>query len=206
MFAGCDAMTQGLGRLSLMAIVVGLAIAAVVFWLERPLHSVPVSQPAIGGEFHLIDQNGAAADANILRGKWTAVYFGYSFCPDACPMTLSALAQTQTTLAATARRLNVVFITVDPARDTPAQLKTYLASPSFPKGATGLTGTPAQIAQVAKAYHVWFKPSDRSANYSVDHTSVVYLMGPDGAFRVPLGFGLPPGELVQQIRQAMDRG
>ncbi len=200
-------MTQGLRRLFALATVVGLVLAAAVLWQARPLNrSIPPLQSAIGGDFHLIDQNGTAMDAKVLRGKWTAVYFGYSFCPDACPMTLSALAQTQTVLAAASRRLDVVFITVDPARDTPAQLKTYLTSPSFPKGTTGLTGTEAQVAQVAKAYHVWFKPSDHSANYSVDHTSVVYLMGPDGAFRVPIGFGLPPGEMAQQIRQAMDRG
>lgn len=159
--------------------------------------------PAIGGPFHLIDQRGAPADESILKGKWSAVYFGYSFCPDACPTTLATLAQAIERLGPRGRKLQVVFITVDPARDTPAQLKTYLSSPSFPKGAIGLTGAPADVARAARAYRVWYKPAGAGAAYSVDHTSVVYLMDPRGRFSRPIAYGLSPEETARQISDAM---
>src|SRR5471032_1924449 len=114
-------------------------------------------RPAIGGPFHLVDQNGRPRDQSMLKGKWSAVFFGYTFCPDVCPTTLQALADAETRLGPGAARLQVVFVTVDPARDTPGQLKAYLSSSAFPKGAVGLTGAPAEVAAAAKAYKVFYQ-------------------------------------------------
>jgi len=170
-------------------------------------HGAPKSAPSdIGGPFQLIDQRGARVDEHILQGKWTAVYFGYTFCPDVCPTTLTTLAQAIDRLGGDARRFQVVFITVDPARDTPAQLATYLSSPAFPKGAIGLTGSPAQIAAVAHAYHVYYKKAGDGPNYSMDHTSIVYLMDPTGVFSRPLAFGAAPADIARQIEAAMHGG
>ncbi len=156
----------------------------------------------IGGPFHLTDQTAARVDEHILRGKWTAVYFGYTFCPDVCPTTLTALGQAIAALGADAARFQMVFITVDPERDTAAQLATYLSSPAFPKGMIGLTGTPAQIAAVARAYRVYYKKAGAGANYSMDHTSIVYLMDPKGRFSRPIAMG-PPADIARQIEDAM---
>ncbi|MDQ2861508.1 MAG: SCO family protein [Pseudomonadota bacterium] len=170
-------------------------------------HSAPRSAPSdVGGPFRLTDQRGAPIDQHILQGKWTALYFGYTFCPDVCPTTLTTLAQAIDRLGPDAKRFQVVFITIDPERDTPEQLKTYLSSPAFPKGAIGLTGTPAEIAAVARAYHVYYKKAGDGPNYSMDHTSIVYLMDPSGHFSRPLAFGATPIDITRQIEAAMHGG
>jgi protein SCO1/2 len=157
----------------------------------------------VGGPFRLVDQNGARVDEHVLQGKWTAVFFGYTFCPDVCPTTLTTLAQAIDRLGPDAKRFQVVFITIDPERDTPGQLRTYLSSPAFPKGAIGLTGTPAQIASAAHAYRVYYKNAGDGSNYGMDHTSIVYLMDPEGRFSRPIAFGAAPPDIARQITDAM---
>jgi protein SCO1/2 len=187
-------------RLGALAALLALVVLAACGRAPAPAASF------VGGPFHLIDQDGRAVDQSILNGRWTAVYFGYTFCPDACPMTLTALAQAQAKLRPSARGFRVVFITVDPARDTPSQLKSYLASPAFPTGTEGLTGGPDEIAKVARAYRVYYRKAGGGPGYSVDHTSVVYLMDPRGAFSRPIDFSAPPAAMATQISRAMDQG
>ena len=157
----------------------------------------------VGGPFQLVDQNGKAADQNILKGKWSAVFFGYTYCPDVCPTTMQALAQAEDKLGAKAKNLQVVFISVDPARDTPAQLKTYLSPPAYPKGTIGLTGTPEQVAAAAKAYRVYYQKDGQGEGYSVAHSSIVYLMNPKGKFDRALTDSQTPAEVATQIGDAM---
>ncbi|MEI9891059.1 MAG: SCO family protein [Caulobacteraceae bacterium] len=157
----------------------------------------------VGGPFQLVDQNDRPADQTLLKGKWSAVFFGYTYCPDVCPTTLQALAQAQDKLGDKAKNLQVVFISVDPERDTPAQVKTYLSTPAFPKGAIGLTGTSDQVAAVAKAYRVYFKKSGEGDGYSVSHSSIVYLMNPEGKFDRALTESQTPSEVATQIGDAM---
>lgn len=179
-----------------------LALAGLFAWRSQPQPTGPPPS-AIGGPFQLIADSGARVDQRMLLGKWSAVYFGYSFCPDVCPTTLAALAQALSQLGPKAKSVQVVFITVDPQRDTPAQLHAYLASPSFPKGAIGLTGSPAEIKAVAQAYHVYYsRNQEGSGPYSVDHTSIVYLMDPKGRFTRPIATAAP-AEMAQQIAEAM---
>jgi protein SCO1/2 len=156
----------------------------------------------IGGPFQLTAENGARVDQGLLKGKWSVVYFGYTFCPDTCPATLAALAGAQADLGARARDFQVVFVSVDPARDTPKQLASYLSSPSFPKGTIGLTGSPADIQAVAARYHVYYARQGTGPDYSVDHTSVLYLMDPQGRFMAPVAEG-PPAAMAKQILAAM---
>ena len=160
-------------------------------------------QVAIGGPFRLVDQNGAARDQSLLKGRWSAVYFGYTFCPDVCPTTLQMLAEAQDRLGPKAARFQVVFISVDPGRDTPRQLKAYLANPAFPKGTIGLTGSPAEVAATAKAYHLFYQKQGAGADYEVQHTSAVYLMNPRGRFDRVVAFGVTPDEAARQISDAM---
>jgi protein SCO1/2 len=183
-------------RLTLCLIVAGLLLVACA---DR-------GQPVIGGPFRLIDQDGRPRDEGMLKGKWSAVFFGYTFCPDVCPTTLQTLAEAQDRLGPKARRLQVVFISVDPRRDTPRQIKAYLSSSAFPKGAVGLTGSSSEIARVAKAYHVFFQTQGSGPDYVVEHSSAVYLMDPKGRFSRVLAFGLKPEETARQIADAMSEG
>jgi protein SCO1/2 len=138
-------------------------------------------------DFTLTDQDGRPYTLSAQRGHAVALFFGYAHCPDVCPTTLAALARAKRKLGTAGAGYDVVFVTVDPARDTPATLKRYvhLFDPSF----VGLTGTPAQLDPVYSAYHVYHKIDDstRSANgYLVMHSSIVEFIGPDGRLR---GFG-----------------
>jgi protein SCO1/2 len=183
----------------------GLALAGVVViafgvFALRP-HEPAAS--AIGGPFHLVDQQSHPVDQHVLAGKWSAVFFGYTFCPDVCPTTLTALGRASEGLGALAGRFQVVFITVDPERDTPRQMAMYLSSATFPKGSIGLTGTPAQIAQAAQAYHVFYQKHPEGGTYTMDHTAVVYLMDPKGRFVKPLDLTAPPADVARQIAEAM---
>ncbi len=183
------------------ACVVSLIFLAGVAWktgvFDRP------APAAVGGPFQLVDQNGKPADETLLKGKWTVVFFGFTYCPDVCPTTLQALAAAQQQLGPKADKLQVVLISLDPARDTPAQLKTYLASDAFPKGIIGLTGTPEQVAAAAKAYRVYFKKNGEGADYLVDHSTAAYLMDPKGRFDRIIPFGVSPEEIALQISEAM---
>jgi protein SCO1/2 len=157
----------------------------------------------LGGPFKLVNQDGKAVDQTVLKGKWTAVFFGFTYCPDVCPTTLQTLGTAAQGLGADANKLQIVFISVDPGRDTPKALKAYLASPGFPKNVIGLTGTPDQIAAVAKAYRVYYAKEGEGETYLVNHTSLIYLMNPKGEYASALAYGLSPQETLNQIRQAM---
>jgi protein SCO1/2 len=157
----------------------------------------------IGGPFQLVSDTGARVDERLLKGKWSVVYFGYTFCPDVCPTTLAQLGAAEQALGARARAFQVVFITVDPVRDTPAALHAYLAQSQFPKGAVGLTGSETQIRAATGVYHVYYARQGAGANYSVDHTSILYLMDPEGRFVRPVTPG-PPANMAGQIEAAMD--
>ncbi len=157
--------------------------AAFLLWRlsSAELDSAGSQQAAIGGAFHLIDQNGAPRADRDFRGKWMLVYFGYTYCPDVCPTTLQDIAIALRKLGPKARDMATLFITLDPARDSPSVLKKYLAafSPDF----EGLTGPPRDIASVARAYRVYFaKHPLPGGGYSIDHASTIYLMDPNGRF------------------------
>ena len=145
----------------------------------------PLAGAAIGGPFALTDQDGKPVTDKDFAGRYRAIYFGYSFCPDVCPTTLQVLMQGYHAFAkdspAQAGRLVPIFISVDPGRDTPAVLKTYVSA--FGPELKGFTGTPTEIARVAKAYAVSYskQPADKGASgYLMSHSSVVILFGPDG--------------------------
>jgi protein SCO1/2 len=190
--------------------LIALAIAALLAPIlpgcssrTAPAAATQAAANGPGGPFTLVDDNGHAVDQSVLKGKWSVVFFGYTFCPDVCPTTLTMLGQAMKQLGAKADKAQVVFITVDPARDTPAQLKTYLSSPVFPRNAIGLTGTSDQIAQAAKAYYVYYQKDGAGSDYTVDHSTAMYLMNPEGQFVKPIADGLPPTEIAHQISEAM---
>ena len=168
-------------------------------------HAVTSSGEArIGGPFHLIDTNGRAVDQHVLDGRWSAVFFGYTNCPDTCPATLQALNAAGQQLGGARKRFQVVFISVDPARDTPAQMKLYDTSQGYPAGGlVGLTGGAAQVRQVTDEYHAIYARQGSGPDYTVQHSAAVYLMDPQGRFVKPLDEGQGPAALAAQIEDAM---
>jgi protein SCO1/2 len=158
----------------------------------------------VGGPFQLVDQNGKPTTEAALKGQWNAVFFGFTYCPDVCPGTLQALAAASDQLGPKAKDLRIVFISVDPDRDKPQAVKDFLSGPTLPKTILGLTGTPEQTAAAAKAYRVYYKKAGEGPDYSVDHSTAVYLMDPKGRFVKVIPYNLPPDEIARQIRDAME--
>ena len=153
----------------------------------------------IGGPFTLVDQAGRTVTDATWRGRWMLVYFGYTFCPDVCPTELQTIAAVLDALGKQAAEVAPIFITVDPERDTPGHLAEYVKL--FDDRLIGLTGRPDQIAAVAREYRVYYAkvtPKDSSA-YLMDHSSFLYLMGPDGKFLAVFG----PGSSVRDITDAI---
>ncbi|MET0924150.1 MAG: SCO family protein [Xanthobacteraceae bacterium] len=168
------------------AFLAGLVLCFGVILIVSGRVSAPVAQQvaAIGGPFELTDQNGRTVTERDLKGRPFLVFFGFTRCPDICPTTLFEVSEIMRALGKDADRVGALFITVDPERDTPAALKDYLSS--FDPHLAGLTGEPAAVAAVAKAYRVYFKkvPLDQGG-YTMDHTAIVYQMYKDGRFVSP---------------------
>ncbi|HZK90546.1 MAG TPA: SCO family protein [Stellaceae bacterium] len=136
---------------------------------------------AIGGKFSLVDQNGKPFTDADLKGKWQLVFFGYTHCPDVCPTALNDLSLALDQLGAQKKDVGIVFISVDPDRDTPAVLKSYVDS--FGGPIVALTGTPDAVAQAAKDYRVYYaKHPAANGGYDMDHSALIYVMDPEGRF------------------------
>ena len=164
--------------------------------------SAPVAQQvaAIGGPFKLVDQNGTTVTDQDFKGRPFLVFFGFTHCPDICPTTLFEVSEVLRALGPDADRTRALFITVDPERDTPAVIKDYLSS--FDPHLSGLTGDPATVAAVAKAYRVYSKkvPLDQGG-YTMDHTAIVYLMDKDGRFVSPFSLKRTPDAAAADLRR-----
>ena len=163
-------------------------------------------QPDVGGPFQLVNQDGQPVDQTLLNGKWSLVFFGFTYCPDYCPTTLQMLEATKKALGDRADEVQIVFISVDPERDTPQAMKDYLSSDGFPEGVIGLTGTPAQVRAAADAYRAVYQKVGEGEAYTMNHSLTIYLMGPDGRMRSALGHDLGPANSARVIEQAMARG
>jgi protein SCO1/2 len=158
----------------------------------------------VGGPFTLQNGNGQQVTDRDFRGKYMLVFFGYTFCPDVCPTTLSEVADAMDKLGAKADRLQPIFVSVDPKRDTPEVMKKYVAA--FSPRLVGLTGSPEQIAAVAKEYRVYYaehRTGPGPNDYSMDHSSVLYLMGPDGKFIAPIRPDETSTEMAADLNRLM---
>lgn len=179
-------MVKGLALwLGGVAIAAGLALG-VVFLFAREDAPSP-SSIAMPADVHLIDQKGRPFTAADLKGKPTAVFFGFTYCPEICPTTLVDIGRWMEGLGKDADKLNVVFVTVDPERDTQQQMALYLSS--FDPRIRGVTGTPEEIAKMAKGFRVYYrKVPTGGGEYTMDHSSAVYLMDARGRFVEPIGY------------------
>ncbi|MDA0228849.1 MAG: SCO family protein [Proteobacteria bacterium] len=156
----------------------------------------------VGGPFTLTDHNGRTVTEQDYRGRNMLIYFGYAWCPDVCPTKLLVMGQAMDLLGDVGQQVQPIFITVDPARDTVETLAKYVEN--FHPRLTGLTGSDAQIATVADAYKVYFSKGDEldgADDYVVDHTDIMYFMGPDGALLEYFQTGQRPVDIAQAIGQ-----
>jgi protein SCO1/2 len=196
------------GRTALLpAVVFALVLAVGVGgWLFFS-HSATEQISGIGGPFTLVDGAGRTVTDRDLRGQYLLIYFGYTFCPDVCPTTLTAMASALDQLGSRAEQLRPVFITVDPERDTPKVVRDYTAA--FSPRILGLTGTPEQIAKVAGEYRVYYakhRTGEGPGDYTVDHSSIIYLMGPDGRFIAPIAADESARQMAADIARHMGAG
>ena len=159
--------------------------------------------PSIGGRFTLISQDGRPVTDADFRGKNILVFFGFTNCPDVCPLTLNNISRAMVLLGADANKIQPLFISVDPLRDTPNVLRQYLKH--FDHRIIGLTGTPKQVVAVQRAYRIFAQRRNAvgagSDDYLMDHTSISYMMGPSGEFKTFFSNGSTPEEFVTKIRQ-----
>jgi len=187
--------------------VAGLLVAVLLLGAGAFMWLSGNAGPTVGGPFTLQNSDGRTVTDQAFRGKYMLVYFGYTFCPDVCPTTLTHVADALDKLGPQAKLLTPIFITVDPQRDTPAVMKQYTAA--FTPQLVGLTGTPEQIAKVAKEYHVYYaihRTGPGPDDYSVDHSSVLYLMDPKGNFVAPVRADDSGDELAAELRRLLPAG
>jgi cytochrome oxidase Cu insertion factor (SCO1/SenC/PrrC family) len=187
--------------------LIGLAIAFLAAWQISRVAQSPVVATAtggraqIGGAFTLVDHTGATVTERDFAGRYLLIYFGYTFCPDVCPTELQVMAQALDGLGQDAALVQPLFVTIDPERDTPETLAGYVGL--FHPRLIGLTGTPEQVARMASAYKVYYAKADADdpEYYLMDHSSFIYLMGPDGGFLDVFPRGTDPGRIAGKVRE-----
>jgi protein SCO1/2 len=187
---------------ALIASLAVLAAAGAAVWITDRLMGTRPASSAIGGAFTLVDQEGRTVTERDLKGKWQLIYFGYTHCPDACPTALSDMAEALEQLGPKAEQVRPVFISIDPERDTPAAIKDYLAS--FDPPVLGLTGSKEQVAAAARAFRVYYaKAGEDGPDYAMDHSSIIYLMDPQGRFVANFTHETPPARMAQRLQQLL---
>ena len=177
-----------------------LVFGAIIHISGRSPSAIGPAIAAVGGPFHLEDQNGQPVSDEDMKGRPFLVFFGFAHCPDVCPTTLFEMSEVMRHLGKDADRIGALFITVDPERDTPAALKDYLSS--FDPHLRGLTGDPAAVNAAIKAYRVYAKKIPlEGGDYTMDHTAVVYLMDKDGRFVAPFNLKRTPEAAAAELRR-----
>jgi protein SCO1/2 len=189
-----------------VAAVLALALAGAGAWfvLSPATRSMAGGEALVGGPFRLTDQHGAEVTEQDFAGRYMLIYFGYTYCPDICSLSLANMTQAMDLLPPDeAEQVVPVFITIDPARDTVGQLAEY--APMFHPSLVALTGSPEAIKAAAKAYRVYYaKAGNGDANdYLMDHSSFIYLMGPDGRYVGHFAHNATPEEIAGAIGEAL---
>jgi protein SCO1/2 len=188
------------GGSTIYGVVVGAALIA-----SDPMAMRAAPAVTVGGPFALTAADGAAVTDRSFPGKWLLVYFGYISCPDTCPTTLVEIGKALAALAAEAVKLQPLFITVDPLRDTPEAMKKFMDS--FDPRIVGLTGSPQRIAAVLREYGAYAarRIGSRPDDYAVDHSSYLYVIDPEGRFVHGFDAATPGDRIGAALRSLMDR-
>ncbi|HNP37286.1 MAG TPA: SCO family protein [Woeseiaceae bacterium] len=190
----------------IIAVVLGVALAAGLF---LSLHRTPIPAqlsgatllpaPVLLPTFNLQDQNGQAVTGDIFKGQWDLVFFGFTNCPDICPLSLQTLSRARQQMAEAGHDElpRIVFVSVDPERDSAPQLARYMSA--FGTDNLGLTGDIAELRKLTEALGIYFNKSGDGENYSVDHSSVVIVIGPDGRYRALFSAPHTPDVIVHDL-------
>jgi cytochrome oxidase Cu insertion factor (SCO1/SenC/PrrC family) len=180
---------------NLMLAVVGVSLLA----------SVQAKAEELGGDFALTDHFGEPFELAQLRGKLVLLFFGYTYCPDICPSELANLAAVLDGLGDRASQVQGLFVSLDPQRDTPAVLHDYTRY--FNQDLLGLTGSPAEVAQVARQYRVKYLRHDKpDGSYSLDHSADLYVIDPQGELTAVVPYGLPPEHVLELVHGMLKQG
>lgn len=192
---------KGLLAAAVMVGAIAVAAGATALWMGLALRAqVQSGATKIGGPFTLVDDTGVQVSEADLKGKSTVMYFGYTFCPEVCPTTLTDLVQWMQMIGRDADRLNYVFVTVDPERDTPKVMHDYVSA--FDPRIRGLTGTSEQIAKVTKEYGVYYKRIPTSdGGYVMDHSAVLYMMDPNVRFVGVIAYQEDTAKAVAKLKK-----
>lgn len=170
---------------------------------SKKFKAVDISGVPYAQSFALRDHNGTVRTLANFRGKLVVVFFGFTQCPDVCPTTLSDMAEVKKRLGSDGEKIEVLFITVDPERDTPALLAEYV--PAFDPAFLGLTGTPREIAATAKEFKVFYQKAAGSTptSYTMDHTAASYIFDKDGKIRLYIRYGTPIEDIVADLKKLL---
>lgn len=191
-------LTRRQAALLAPAAILGAGLAGALAYVGlREEAAVP-----IGGPFALQDGDGRIVTDAQFRGRWMLVYFGYTHCPDACPTALQDMANALDQLGPRKKDVALVFVTIDPERDTPPVMKDYVASMEAPIAA--LTGSPEAVAAAARAYRVFYaRHQTKDGGYDMDHSSIIYLMDPRGRFVGNFTHETPPEQIAAKLRSVI---
>lgn len=192
---------------ALVVLVIAVLTGLGALWLTRgPGSPIGSGTALVGGPFTLTNQDGKRVTDQDFRGRYMLIFFGFTYCPDVCPGELQVMSAAIDQLGADGDRIQPIFITIDPARDTPEAMKLYVSN--FHPRMVGLTGSDADIAAVAKAYRVYYakaKGSENSPDYLMDHSTILYLMGPDGKFVKHFTYSTDVKALVDGLREVISQ-
>jgi protein SCO1/2 len=163
----------------------------------------PSMRPSIGGPFQLTSHTGKPVTEKDFRGKPLAIFFGFTFCPDVCPTTMNEMAELMSRLGTDAERMHWVFVSVDAERDTPAQMAEYVAL--FDKRIVGLSGTTSQIADVARAFQVYYRRVAKGDTVTYDHSASIFLLDANGQFAGTIDYKESPEVAFDKLRALVAR-
>jgi protein SCO1/2 len=187
--------------LILSAFLAGLVLcfSVILLVVGQGDRAIVSTASAIGGPFELVDQTGKTVTDRDLAGRPYLVFFGFTHCPDVCPTTLFEVSEVLRALGPEADRVGALFVTVDPERDTPDKMKDYLSS--FDPHLRGLTGDPAAVATMLKAYRVYFRKVPQENGYTMDHYAGIYLMDKNGRFVKPFNLKSGTADAAAELRK-----
>jgi cytochrome oxidase Cu insertion factor (SCO1/SenC/PrrC family) len=188
---------------AILALLAAVLVAGTAYYIaNQPRGQISIGTALVGGPFSLTDQTGRKVTDKDFRGHYMLVFFGYTYCPDICPTELQVMSAALDNLGPKAEAIQPIFITFDPQRDTPEVLKQYVSN--FHPRLVGLTGTPEEIAVVAKAYRVFYnKLEDTSGpdTYLMDHSTITYLMDKQGKFLKHFSYSTDAAAMSQALEK-----
>lgn len=200
-------MRRAVTMIILLGVATIIGIGGRIAWdhFQKPEEiGRPFAGASIGGPFELVDQTGKTVTQDTYKGKFMLIYFGYTYCPDVCPTELQDITTTLEMLGDKAKRVQPIFITIDPARDTPKVMGEYVSN--FYPGMVGLTGTEAQVAAAAKAYRVYYAKvaeNENDPDYLMDHSSIIYLMDDQGKLAAYFNTKMTPEDMAKAIAKRL---